>query len=201
MLDTIINKNLIFLQKHGIAMETEDDKDVYKYGLQLIYSYIINISIILSISACFHRLYQTSIMIFVFAILQAFGGGYHAKTKFKCLSLMIIGSIAGNILIDIILNHNIFMIVSAVALSVVILVLGPVKNKNHPISKKTFKRSKSVEKFIILLILSVIVLLLNINKNTESAAIISTLYLYTISLIVAKTKEIKTGGKNVFELN
>ena len=168
-------------------METDDDKDIYKYGLQLIYSYIINISIILSISVCFHRLYQTSIMVFVFALLQAFGGGYHAKTRVKCLSLMIIGSIAGNILINIISNYNVFIIISAIVLSVLILTLGPVKNENHPVSKRIYRRSKVTVQIIIISCIFAAMLLLQVNRNVESSAIVSTLYLYFVSLITAKS--------------
>lgn len=193
MLDNIINKNIIFLQKNGIKMETEDDKDVYKYGLQLIYSYIINISIILVVSACFHKLYETSIMIFMFAVFQAFGGGYHAKTKLKCLSLMIMGSIAGNVLIDVISNYKLFMIASIILSSAIILMLAPVTNKKHPVSKKTKYRSKLIIRVIVILILLAAIMLGYFNKITEVATITVVLGLYLISLIATKINSIKNG--------
>ena len=52
MLERIINKHIVFLQKHGVKMETEDDKDVYRYGMKVLYSYIIDISIIFSLAFC-----------------------------------------------------------------------------------------------------------------------------------------------------
>jgi len=188
MIDIIINKNIKFLQKYGIGMETEDDKDVYRYGLQIIYSYIISISVILSISVLFNRFYETAIMLFVFAVLQVFNGGYHAGTKLKCQLLTVMGSMAGNIWASIILNHSIFMIISAVILSVVIIITGPVENKNHPVSKKTYKRSKRIVRIIALLNFFATITLVIINKNIEASVIVSTLFLYVISLSSAKIK-------------
>jgi len=188
MIEKIINKNIIFLQKYGVNMETEDDKDVYKYGLRILYYYIIDIGIILSISALFNKLYESAIILFIFALFQIFGGGYHAKTKLKCTSLMIIGVITGNILINIILNYKIFMIISVIILSIVIFIIGPVTNKKHPVSKKTYKRSKLIARIVVLANIFTMVLLLKINRDIEAAAIVSTIYLYTISLITAKIK-------------
>ena len=41
MLSNIIDKNIKFLQNHGVKMDSDDDKAIYKYGLQILYYYII----------------------------------------------------------------------------------------------------------------------------------------------------------------
>jgi len=187
MLDTIIGKNINFLQKYGVQIKTEDDKSIYRYGLQILYSYIINVTVILAISAMCNRLYETAIMLFVFAVFQVFGGGYHAKTKSKCLALMVAGSIAGNVLVGVIQNHEIFMIVSAMVLSGVIIAAGPVTNIRHPVSKSTYSRSKRISRIAVLVSLVTAVLLAISGKNIEAATIVSTLYLYTVSMLAAKT--------------
>lgn len=191
MLDAIINYNIKFLQKHGVRMENEDDKDVYRYGLQVLYGYIINVAVLLLISACYNRIYETALMIFVFAILQVFGGGYHADTKLKCLFIMILGSIIGNIFINIIINKLIILLVSTVILSLITIMLVPVINENHPVSKKTFIRSAYICRTIILGILLINISLLCVSKNIESSAVVVTLYLYLISLTAAKIKNKK----------
>jgi len=188
MFDTVINKNLMFLQKYGIKMNTEDDKDVYRYGLKIIYFYIIDIVIIFSVSALFNRFYESALIVFIFGLFQIFGGGYHANTKLKCSSLMIMGTIAGNILINIIVNYKIFMIISVFILPIALLILGPVKNKRHPVSKKTYKRSKFIARIITIICILTTLLLLALNRNIGAAVIISTLYLYAISLTAIKIK-------------
>ena len=188
MFDTIINRNLMFLQKYGVKMETEEDKDIYRYGLKILYSYIIDVSIIFSLASCFGRLYETGIMTLVFAILQVFGGGYHAKTKLKCSLLMIIGAVIGNILIMLLFNYPFVSIISSVIVSTVIFILVPITNEKHSVSKKTFRRSAFITRFIIALIVSATLLLMTFNRNIEMATIVTTLYLYFVSLVVAKFK-------------
>jgi len=187
MFDNIIEKNIEFLQKYGTQMETEDDKGIYKYGLQILYSYVVNVTAILAISALFGRLYETAIMIFVFAVFQVFNGGCHAKTKIKCSALMVAGSIAGNVLASVIQNHELFMIISVVVLSAVVIVVGSVTNVKHPVSKTTYNRSKRIARIAVLASLVSVALMLGIGKNIEAAAIVSTLYLYIVSLSTAKT--------------
>ena len=189
MFDNIIEKNIEFLQKYGTQMETEDDKGIYKYGLQILYSYVVNVTAILAISALFGRLYETAIMIFVFAVFQVFNGGCHAKTKIKCSALMVAGSIAGNVLASVIQNHEVLMVVSAIVLSAVVVAAEPVMNIKHPVSKKTYSRSKRISRIAVLASLISAVLLTISGKNIEAAAIVSTLYLYVISLSTAKAME------------
>jgi len=196
MLDSVIEKNIEFLRKYGVRVETEDDKGIYRYGLQILYSNIVNVSVILVISALCNRLYETAIMIFVFGVFQVFNGGYHAKTKIKCSALTVAGSIAGNALANFIQNHEIFMIVSAIVLSAVVIAVGSVTNIRHPVSKKTYSRSKRISRIAALASLVSAVLLAISGKNIEAAAIVSTLYLYVMSLSTAKAMEFqKKGGK------
>jgi len=190
MLDDIIDKNIIFLQNFGLKINSKQDKAVYKYGLQILYYYIIDLAVVFSLAYLFGRLYETMIMTFAFGLLQVFGGGYHAQTPLRCLITMVIGLAAGNILINIIGNYEIFMITSAIILSSIIFIIGPVKNKNHLVSKKVYKRSKFVSRSILLLIILMSAVVLHINKNVEAAALISVVYLYFISLVSAKLKSI-----------
>ena len=49
MIDSIIDKNVTFLQKYGVKMESDDDRAIYKYGLQILYYYIIDLIVIFSL--------------------------------------------------------------------------------------------------------------------------------------------------------
>ena len=129
-------------------------------------------------------------MVFLFAVFQVFNGGYHAKTKTKCLSLMVAGSIAGNALMGFIQSQKIFMIASAVVLSIAIIAVGSVTNARHPVSKMTYNRSRRIARVALTLNLLAAASMLVIGRNTEAAAIVSTLYLYVASLLAAKIKNI-----------
>ena len=187
----IIEKNIEFLQRHGVTMETESDKSIYRYGLQILYAYIVNISVIFAVSALCGRLYESAIMVFLFAVFQVFGGGYHAETKLKCSSLMAAGYIAGNIVISVISGHEIFMAVSAVVLCAGVFAAGPVTNIRHPVSRATYRRSKIISRVALCASVVAVMAALSLGKNVEAAAVVSTLYLYAVSLSAAKIKERK----------
>ena len=189
MVGNIIDKNIIFLKKHGVKMDSDDDRAVYKYGLQILYCYIIDLTVIFSLAFLFGKLYETVIMVSVFGLFQVFGGGYHAKTPLKCLTAMIIGAAAGNIIVTFIAN-NIFINTSlAVILSICVSISNPIENIRHLVGKKVKRRSKLMLRIIGLLILLTVILLGYFNKNTEVAVITVTLELYLISLKFAQTKK------------
>jgi len=186
MIDNIIDKNIIFLQKYGVKMDTDDDKAVYKYGLQILYYYIIDLAVIFALAHLFGRLYETMIITFIFGFFQVFGGGYHAKTPLTCLICMLCGLFLGNILTDIILGQQIFMVISAFLASAIIFMFAPIRNKNHFVGKRVLKRSVYILRIAILLNFLIIILFLGISQNIKAAILASALYLYMISLISAK---------------
>lgn len=101
---------------------------------------------------------------------------------------MITGAIVGNVLIMLVWDNTILNIVLMVTISGIILILTPVTNKRHPVSKKIKFRSKVIVRVVIILIFPAMILLSYYNKNIETAVITVTLGLYLISLAIAKIK-------------
>jgi accessory gene regulator protein AgrB len=188
MLDNIIDKNIMFFKNHGVKIENDGDKAVYKYGLQLLYYAVIDFIVIVMLAHFFGKLYETAIMMVVFALFQVFGGGHHAQTALKCLMTMIIGAAVGNILIVLISEQIVFNTAAAVIISIVILFSKPVANKKHPVGRKVKQRSEVISKIAGLLVLAAVIALGYLNKNTEVAVITVTLGLYLISSAYAKIK-------------
>jgi len=186
MINNIIDKNIIFLRNHGVKINSEDEKAIYKYGLQILYYYIIDLLVIFSLAYIFGRLYETVIMTAIFGLLQVFGGGYHAKTPLGCLLTMLAGAAAGNIIIMLVADKILFNIICAVILGGAILILTPITNKNHPINAKVKQRSKIIIRVVIMSILAVVFVLGCFNRTVEIAAISAILGLYFISLLCVK---------------
>ena len=188
MVDRIIDKNLNFLQKHGVKMDCVDDRAVYKYGLQILYYYLIDLIVIFSLAYIFGRLYETLIMILIFGVLQVFGGGYHAKTPFGCLAIMLAGVVVGNVLISLMAEYLIINIAIGIVLIGVILFLTPVVNKHHPVGKKMKRRSKMIIRVFSFILTIIVIALGYLNRNTEAAIIAVTIGAYMISWGTAKIK-------------
>ena len=188
MIDKMIDRNINFLQKYGVEMNNDDDKAVYKYGLQILYYYLVDLVVIFSLAAIFGRLYETMIMTFIFGLFQVFGGGYHTKTPLKCLLTMLVGAAVGNVLITLMAGQIGFTIVAGGIFAGIIAAVPPVTNKRHPIGKKVQRRSKTVVRCTVILILIGIIVGGYLDRYVEIATVMVTMGLYLISFNTAKRK-------------
>ena len=93
MIERLINSNLGFLKKY-ISCD-DDTVEIYRYSLRIIYSYIIDVLVLMGLASVTHKVIETVIILFTFAVMQVYGGGYHANTKIGCLSIMVVGWFIG----------------------------------------------------------------------------------------------------------
>ena len=190
MLDEVINSNIRFIENHGVKMDSDDKRAVYRYGLQILYYYLIDLVVIFSLALLFGKLYETVIMTSIFGLLQVFGGGYHAKTPLKCLLTMLVGVAIGNVLITLMATQGTVNVLLTVVLSGIIMMLPSVENKRHPISNKVKRRSKVIVRSIVIVLMGAVILLGISAKYVEVATIAVTMGGYIISWITAKRKQI-----------
>jgi len=139
------------------GVTSEEDKEVYQYGLGLIFSTTLNILIVLTISLFFHKFWGTVMFLLAFIPLRKATGGYHADSYLKCgltflavyiLCLLTISYVPINILV------NAAAVFSIIAIGLV-LKYAPVEHKNKPLS---IEQKKRLRKKSIILIFSEITL-------------------------------------------
>lgn len=128
----LAKKITLFFIKNGKIEEC--DYDVYEYCFEMLLSTIINIIVLIVGALITKRYYETLIFSIAFIIIRRCVGGYHSKTHFGCLSLLIIMFISMDFLLMI--NHQILNIISMI-LSLICLVFisvfAPVSHPNNPI--------------------------------------------------------------------
>ena len=105
------------------------DEDIYNYGLQLILFTSLNFAVTSVTAIIVGRFRESTILLATFIPIQAYGGGYHAKTHLRCFLTMYIGWWMAIFIALPILNPTVATIASIFAL-VVIFVLAPVPHIN-----------------------------------------------------------------------
>lgn len=70
-----------FLHQESIS---EEEKDVYKYGVEITVSSLLNVILILLIGLLFDNLLSGAVFLVCFIIVRKYTGGYHAETYFRC---------------------------------------------------------------------------------------------------------------------
>lgn len=71
-----------FVEKQVVKKE---DEEVYAYGMELMYSSILNIAVAVIIAIVTNTVFPTSAFLIIFIVLRQYIGGYHAKTHLGCM--------------------------------------------------------------------------------------------------------------------
>ncbi len=138
-----------------------DEKDVYKYGIELIINDIITFSLIIIISAMFFNIRYAIEFLTVFCSTRVYCGGYHAPKTYLCRLTMFATFISVTTL-SMILKNTIQVITAytiSVILLLIILPIIPIKHPNKELNEKTIKKGKrnGVILYIIFIICSAII--------------------------------------------
>ena len=139
MIARLIDGGVSFMVKRGAAPDTEDDREIYAYGLELQIYYLIHAMVLLSIGFLFDRAVEMGILLFLFGLIQSNGGGYHANTHGKCLFLMVLGALLFLAVFPLYQNNVPMQSISVSLGLATVICLAPVVHKNHPLSPQKSK--------------------------------------------------------------
>lgn len=148
MIDRLTNEGVSFLVKRGVVAEAKDQRDIYNYGLELLISYAIHAVVLLTIGQLFGRAIEMGLLLFLFGLIQSNGGGYHANTHGKCLSLMVLGALLFLILLPFFQDNLPVQSTSVLLGLVAVICLAPITHKNHPLSPQKSKAMGRKAKYL-----------------------------------------------------
>lgn len=183
--DYYIRKNIIDASK----------REIYIYGFKLIFSDIINYSLVIVMGIFLNCLIESIVFLITLCGLRIFSGGFHAKTFWVCrisMVLTFIGVMGVTYLLkDVHAISKCIVIIDAISFAVIAF-LAPVQNPNKPLTIKQIARNrkKSIIASIFISIISMIFMRININIGvTISNSFAAVAILMIVGLAVSK------GGK------
>ncbi|WP_312812000.1 accessory gene regulator B family protein [Sedimentibacter sp.] len=186
-----ISKNVaVFFIKNNLIQV--DEIDIYIYGLQLIISSILGISIILFLGIISERLTDSLIFLFCFIILRQYSGGYHANSYLKCnLYFITIFLLTEAAVIYTQAKYKDVLTVGLICISfVIILRFAPIDNINKKLSNSQKLKNKKIT-LIIFVILITISIFMKVNDVNYYYNIAVTILSVTALMIIQKIKEAK----------
>jgi len=163
MLARVSNKLSSFFVKNNVIKS--EDKEVYIYSLEILFSTILNFIAVIFISLITKSFFETVFYLIGFIPLRSLAGGYHAKNHFRCFLIMLFAYSIFLISIKFLPMNmmNMTMLVLAVITTILIFLLSPVEDKNKPLSKiemKTFKKKSRISILIYITVIFVLYFLL-----------------------------------------
>lgn len=149
-----------FVEKQVVKKE---DEEVYAYGIELLYSSILNIALAVIIAIITNTVYPTATFLTTFIVIRQYIGGYHAKTHLGCMSIFAVVLCCFAVLSRYIpAECEVWISMLSVILSIfLILKFAPVEHPNKPLSDKEKSRLRkdgiisAFTVFILVLVMSV----------------------------------------------
>lgn len=194
-----ITENIVkCLMKNDII--SEDGKDIYTYGLDLIISGLIGILTVLLAGIIIGEIFYAIIYNLIMVIVRIYTGGYHASTHAKCLISYVLTFFTSIVILKeefIKLNRPVEIVISILDL-LTIAIYAPLENKNKVLSKVQKRKYKIiciVEYMIILVISEVGKLIYKYETDNSHSELLEfgiyikiLLMIITILLVVGKFK-------------
>lgn len=145
----------------------KQDEDIYKFGLELLISSVINLAVVITIGCIFGKFIQTILFILEFCFVRRFAGGYHANTHARCIATF---SILYFLMLAITetfhVNANLILVIASVISNFIVFRLSPVVDQNKPLEEHEINRNSLITKrlVIISLVFNIILYLCVDNK-------------------------------------
>ena len=140
MVNRIIDNCVSFMVKNNAIPDTQEQREIYSYGLELQIYYFIHAVLITGIGLLFGHAMEMAFFLFLFGTIQSNGGGYHADTHGKCLAIMVFGALLFMALLPFYQKHLLLQPFCVLFGLIAVLCLAPVAHNNHPLSPQMSKR-------------------------------------------------------------
>lgn len=190
MISHISEQMLQYLLKSCVINDSDEEKEYYRYGIEITISSLLNIILIIGIGIIFRNVFESIIFLSFFMLIRQFTGGYHADTYFKCNLSFCISFISVLIMYHstyekITISLSVYISILCVA---IILFLCPIENVNKPIPKykRNFFKYVSAILGIVYGIIGTVLISLSIKYGV---LILYTLVLVTALIIAAIIKD------------
>lgn len=183
----------------------DEDYEIYQYGLEQLFTSILNMLTLLVIGSIMGMIWQGIIFVLSFMLLRKYAGGYHASTPLGCYLLTtLIITVALSVMKYFEISILIYLVLLMVS-SVIVYMLTPVEAVNKELDKieKIIYRKKTILTWIVEVSLAIGVFIL---KHYEiSICIFMAVIMVGISLVTGhiEIKLVKrkilignNGGKN-----
>lgn len=172
----------------------EEDVPIYRYGLEAMYSSLLELLSILALAALIGNFWQTVLFFAAFIPLRLYAGGYHASTRLRCFLTSLVVYAAFTIMLEIVPVAwfvPLAFIGGAVSF-LIIWLFAPVIHQNHRSGLKHQVRFRRIS--IRICVVEVSAIIVGQILWSESAlffAALLGLLAETLSILAVKSQSVK----------
>ncbi|MDF2882005.1 MAG: accessory regulator [Clostridiaceae bacterium] len=165
----------------------EEDKEIYVYGLHLIISTVIGITLIFILGLILNRLIYSIVFLISFIPIRMYSGGYHASSYVKCNLILIVLYLTTMSVV--VFTPSVYVIgisaIMTIATVYIILKFAPVDNEKKRLTENKKKRNKKITLFILFTFYLIGVVMYKINIQIFYTIIVT---MFLVSILIIKIK-------------
>lgn len=138
---------------------TEDERELYVYGLFMIFSHLMYLVLAIFFGLIFKCFIESVIFYIAFQFLRRYAGGYHAKTETRCEIFSALSILCCIVLIKCskMYDINIVLLSTSLVFAVLIFIFCPLDTPEKPLSDKEYKYFRKISWIILSLIIVAII--------------------------------------------
>lgn len=182
MITRITNYLTDLLVKHRLI--SCEDEEIYLYGMTELLNLIVVVALLFAVGIIFEEVWECIIFAACFMGLRKYAGGYHSKTRGRCLVLTVISVVLVLALLRFVKISMFVMCGFMIMNLIIILLLSPVDTKNNRLDnfEKKYCRRKTI--IIILVELFLFHVFLKMGCSGLAEAIWGAWGMLAVSLLV-----------------
>lgn len=138
---------------------TEDERELYIYGLFMIFSHLMYLVLAIFFGLIFKCFIESVIFYIAFQFLRRYAGGYHAKTETRCEIMSALSILCCIVLIKCskMYDINIVLLSTSLVFAVLIFIFCPLDTPEKPLTDKEHKYFRKISLIILSLIIVAII--------------------------------------------
>lgn len=181
IVDLFIRENIV----------SEEQREIYQYGVELVISSLIGLFLILVIGLLSGNFIESVIFYTVFCSTRMFCGGFHAHSHLLCKATFV-GAFILVIVIDLVLNNieSFYWFIIYIYCLIIVCAFAPVENSNKTLTTNDVKRCKSIS-FILMMIWLTVMFLLYIFGSELYHIVALTLFFIANLMLLGKQSEVR----------
>ncbi|MDR1550551.1 MAG: accessory gene regulator B family protein [Hungatella sp.] len=186
-----MTKNLVcLLIEYLVNTEAIDrqDKDIYVYGLELLFMNILNLATAIVIGMALGQLFECFLFLALFIPLRSYAGGYHAKNSFYCYLVSCFVMVSALLLVRIsskVMRYDINLLLMFCS-SAVITILAPVENINKPLESDEIQIYGKLARLILTIEVFISIVCHYFSYDKLSWLVTLTLFIVAITVLLGK---------------
>lgn len=182
----ISEKIIVLMLRNEII--SDEDKEIYLYGLHQGFVLLGNLLTMLLIGYLFDSIWEVLIFCISYIPLRSYAGGYHARTGFRCYVFSVAMILVFIYFTNFTFWNGVSLAGTTLISALIITLLAPVEDKNKPLDKNEKQIYRTITYMILCIIMGLNLFVWILKYDQISISLTISIAISAVMLLLGKVK-------------